>query len=391
MIKKFKNIKVSGMSLVLPEKEICIYDELQYYGNSEKKAERAHKMAGFWKRRVADPDVTSADMGVQAGENLIASMGLDKSKIEAMVFVVQQPDYYGPCTSYSVHNRLGLSKDCYVTDVVQGCVGWCFGLLTAYQMVASGAYNSVLLINADTPTRGLKSSDRINAPLFGDAGLATLVEHSEGAPDTIFNLESYSDGFEAIIGLIAGGVGGAGGRLHLDIRKPDECAQLVEMFQTKNGRTACLAEGYMDGPAVFEFSTQKVPENLKSIMSEIGTTPDSYDLLALHQANKQIVQTVGGNAGFPLDKVPFSGFENFGNNTMCSIPATLLQEKGEVLRNGGTVHTLACGFGNGLVVCSVDLSLEGLKCADMKSYVKLANHKTSAEWVAYWRDKFINT
>ena len=126
MIKKFKNIKVAGMSLVLPPKEISIFDELQYYGNSEKKAERAHKMAGFWKRRVADPDVTAADLGVQATENLITSMGLDRNKIEAMVFVVQQPDYHGPCTSYSVHHRLGLSKDCYVTDVVQGCVGWCF-------------------------------------------------------------------------------------------------------------------------------------------------------------------------------------------------------------------------------------------------------------------------
>ena len=63
---------------------------------------------------------------------------------------------------------------------------------------------------------------------------------------------------------------------------------------------------------------------------------------------QQIVQTVGGNAGFPLEKVPFSGFENFGNNTMCSIPATLLQEKGEALRNGGAVHTLACGFGYSL-------------------------------------------
>ena len=388
MIKKFRNIKVSGMSLVLPQKEISIYDELQYYGNSEKKAERAHKMAGFWKRRVADPDVTAADLGVQAAENLIASMQLDKSKIEAMVYVVQKPDYSGPCTSYSVHHRLGLAKDCYVTDLVQGCVGWCFGVLTAFQMIASGVYKSVLLINGDTPTRGLKSSDRINAPLFGDAGLATLIESSEGASETIFNLETFSYGYEAIVGLVSGFVGG---RLNLDIRKPDELAQLVEMFETKNGRTACLAEGYMDGPAVFEFTTQKVPENIKSLMSVVGTEEGDYDVLALHQANKQIVQVVGGNAGFPLEKVPFSGFENFGNNTMCSIPATLLQEKGDILKNGGSVHALASGFGNGLVVCSIDMMLSGLKCADMKTYVRPADHKTSAEWVAYWREKFINT
>ena len=242
-----------------------------------------------------------------------------------------------------------------------------------------------------TPARGLKASDRINAPLFGDAGLATFIERSEGGPDTVFNIESFSEGFEALTCLLAGGVGGAGGRLNLDIRKPDELAQLVEMFETENGRKACLAEGYMDGAAVFEFSTQKVPENIKALMHDAGTTSDSYELLALHQANKQIVQTVGGYSGFPLEKVPFSGFENFGNNTMCSIPATLLLEKGDALRNGGSVHTLACGFGNGLVVCSVDLTLSELKCADMKTYIKPSDHKTSAEWVAYWREKFINT
>jgi len=386
MFKRFKNIKVSGMSLVLPSREISIFDELQYYGNSEKKAERAHKMAGFWKRRIADPDVTAADLGTQAAENLIAAMKLDKSKIEAMLLVIQQPDYHGPCTSYSVHNRLGLSKDCYVTDIVQGCVGWCFGLLTAFQMVASGAYKSVLLINGDTPARNLDPADRINAPLFGDAGCATLIEYSEGAPEVGFNLDTFSEGYGAIISFLPGG-----GRFGWDMRKREDWEALTSRFETANGRNACLGEGYMDGPAVFEFSTQKAPENIKALMAEIGTTPESYDLLALHQANKQIVQTVGGNAGFPLEKVPFSGFENFGNNTMCSIPATLLQEKGEALRNGEAVRTLACGFGNGLVVCSIDLPLCELKCADMKTYVKPADHKTSAEWVAYWREKFINT
>lgn len=385
MIKKFKDIKVTGLSMVLPEREISIYDELEYYGNSEKKAERAHKMAGFWKRRVADPDVTSTDLGTQAAENLIASMGLDKAKIEALVFVVQQPDYHGPCTSYSMHKRLGLSKDCYVTDVVQGCVGWCFGMLTSYQMIASGAYKSVLLVNGDTPARGLKQSDRINAPLFGDAGLATMIERVEGAPETAFNLDTFSDGFEAIISLFNGG------RLHFDVRKPEDYKELVEPFETKNGRTACLAEGYMDGAAVFEFSTQKAPENIKALMADLGTTTEAYDLLALHQANKQIIQTVGGNAGFPPEKVPFSGFENFGNNTMCSIPATLLQEKGDTLRSGGRVRTMTCGFGNGLVVCSIDIVLEALKCAEVKSYVKPADHKTSEEWRQYWRNKFENT
>jgi len=385
MIKKFSDIKMSGLSLVLPPREISIYDELQYYGNSEKKAERAHKMAGFWKRRVADGDVTAADLGVAAAEKLISSMSLDRSRIEAMLFVVQQPDYGGPCTSYSVHHRLGLSKDCYVTDIVQGCVGWCFGLLSAFQMIASGAYDSVLLVNGDTPAKHLDPSDRINAPLFGDAGVATLVERCEGSPEVVFNLDTFSDGFEALI------TPGAGARLSFDVRKRSDLDELTATFDTANGRKACMAESYMDGPAVFEFSTQKAPAGIRYLMSHVGKGVDDYDMLFLHQANKQIVQTVGSNAGFPAEKVPYSGFENFGNNTMCSIPSTLLHEKGDLLRSGGSLRALFCAFGNGLVSCAIDMPICGMKFVETSVYERPEGFKTTGEWRTYWREKFINT
>ena len=36
-IKKFKHVRISGLEVVIPEKEINIYDEVQYYDNSTKK------------------------------------------------------------------------------------------------------------------------------------------------------------------------------------------------------------------------------------------------------------------------------------------------------------------------------------------------------------------
>jgi 3-oxoacyl-[acyl-carrier-protein] synthase III len=385
MLMRFRNVKVSGMSLVLPPNTISIYDELQYYGNSEKKAERAHMMAGFWKRRVADRNVTAADMGVQAAENLLSKIDVAKEDINAMVFVVQMPDYGGPVTSYLVHHRLGLSKDCYVTDVTQGCVGWCFGLLTAFQMVSSGTFKRVLLINADTPAYNIKHEDRINAPLFGDAAVATMVEFDETATETTFNLETFSAGWDAIV------CPGSGRRLGLDLRNEDDWRTLTSTFNTCNGRVACLGEGYMDGAAVFEFSTQKAPENIKALMAACGTSVETYDKVYLHQANKQIIQAVGCNAGFPLEKIPYSGFENFGNNTMCSIPSTLLYEKADDLRTASGTRVICSGFGNGLVVCSIDMTLANLRCAEINDYRHPEDALSNADWVAHWRDKFANT
>ena len=384
MIKSFERIRVSGMNLVIPAREINIYDEAEYYGGSQKKVDRIRKMAGFWKRRVVDEDVTATDLGVQAAENLITGTGIDRSSIQALVFVVQQPDYGGPVTSYSMHHRLGLSSDCFVTDIVQGCAGWCLGLFTAFQMVASGTFDRVLVVAADTPAKGLRPDDRVNAPLFGDAGCATLVEADASAGRTSFSVETVSAGFEAIIGPAAGR------RMNFDIRKPEDVELLTREIQTKRGGIGRLCESYMDGGAVFEFTMSRVPANLKALMAANGTSPDDYGQLCLHQANKQIVQTVGAGAGFALEKVPYTAFETFGNNTMCSIPSTILVTLGEAVRSDG-VRLLCSGFGNGLVVCSVDLQLGHLASADIREYVRPADHRTNAQWIEYWQEKIANT
>ena len=69
-----KLVKISGISTVVPQKEINIYDEVQYYENSVKKIDRMRKMVGFHKRRVIDKTTTAADLAYDAALNLIENM-----------------------------------------------------------------------------------------------------------------------------------------------------------------------------------------------------------------------------------------------------------------------------------------------------------------------------
>ena len=66
-----------------------------------------------------------------------------------------------------------------------------------------------------------------------------------------------------------------------------------------------------------------VPQKIRAFMQKIGITESDIDNLVLHQANKQIVETVCQQAGFPLEKTSFKTFEEFGNQTVTSIPAAL--------------------------------------------------------------------
>ena len=143
-LSNFKHVKISGISVVVPEKEINIYDEVEYYDNNIKKVDRLNKIVGFHTRRVVEEDVTASDLSIQAAENMINDMNIDKNSIDALIFVVQRSDHAAPGTSYYIHNKLNLPKECIAFDIRQGCPGWVYGLNIASSLIESRAYKKIL-------------------------------------------------------------------------------------------------------------------------------------------------------------------------------------------------------------------------------------------------------
>lgn len=380
-LSKFEHVKISGISVVVPEKEINIYDEAQYYNNSIKKIDRMRKMVGFWKRRVADKITTPADLAYNAAENLIKDMNIDKNSIDALIFIVQGPDYTNPSTAYFLHDKLGLSQNCIATDINQGCVGWVFGLHMASMMIESGAYKKILLLNGDTPSVGIDPSNRNSAPIFGDGGCATLLEYSSEKIDSYYNIDTISSGYNAIISPFSGA------RFRLDLGNEKEFELLHELVHENltmpTGMDVPLMGGYMDGIAVFDFTIKIVPKNIKTLLKEANLTQDEIGALCLHQANKQIIQAVGTEAEFDLEKVPYSAFENYGNNTMCSIPTTLACLDKDVKKD----KLCCCAYGNGLISISSVLNLENTYISEVKTFKKPNYVLSRDEYIDYWRKK----
>lgn len=383
-LSKFEHVKVSGISVVVPEKEINIYDEAEYYGGSIKKIDRMRKMVGFWKRRVVEYDVTPSDLGVDAARKLIKDMNIDKSSIDALIYMCQKPDFQAPATSFYIHNRLGLSKECAVYDVNQGCPAWIYGLWLASQMVESKTCKRVLLIAADTPSTGMDPADRISAPVFGDGGTATLVEYSEEKIESFYNIDTVSKDYEAIMTPVSGQ------RCKFNFSKPEDVAlytQLLENpIETPFGNKLTVFNGYMDGIAVFDFTISVVPENIKKLMEYANKKQDDFLGLCLHQANKQIVHAVGTGAGFDLDKVPYHAFETYGNNTMCSVPTTInsVYQK-EITTDAPQV--ICSAYGNGLACASCILTLDKIYSSGIKDYEEPEDFMSREKYLAHWTKK----
>lgn len=377
----FLHSRISGFSIVVPEKEISIYDEAQYYDNSVKKIDRMRNMVGFYKRRVADGLTTPADLAYDAAQHLIEDMNIDRSSIDMLIFVVQQPDTVNPSNAYFLHDKLGLSDNCLATDINQGCVGWIFGLYMASNMVESRLHKRVLLLNGDAPSVGIDPANRNTAPLFGDAAVATLIEYSENEIISYFNIETKSNGYEALIKPFSGT------RFRYDLAKEDDFYMMDKLRKVRltmpNGQEVNLLGDYMDGIAVFDFTIKIVPQNIRELLEYANIKVDDLPVLCLHQANKQIVQAIGTEIGVSMDKVPYTEFENYGNNTMSSIPTTI-----KLLPLGTNKSQLCCcGFGNGLVCGSAILNLENTYISDIYSFRHPNYRKTKEEYINYWEHK----
>jgi 3-oxoacyl-[acyl-carrier-protein] synthase-3 len=381
----FNAVKISGISEVVPEKEINIYDEAQYYGNDVKKIDRMRKMVGFFKRRVSDKENTPSDYAIQAAQILIKEMNIDKSEIDALVYVVQRPDFRSPATAYYIHNKLNLSEKCSAFDITQSCPGWVYGLWVCAQMVQSKACRKVLLLAADTASIGISKNNRIVAPVFGDAGTATLVEYCQDAKEMWFNIETFSKDYEAIMAPASGM------KFYLNNQnKADEQLRadiLNNPIQTPFGHTTTVFDWYMDGQAVFDFTISKVPPNIKELMDYANSDIAAIDYLCLHQANKQIVCSVAKAAGFPQEKAPYYSFENYGNNTICSIP-TVINTTVKENKKGVDAKLIAAAFGGGLGVACALLTLDkDCYLSGVRDWVKPDDFVTKEQYLQYWNKK----
>lgn len=384
-LSKFEHVKITGISVVVPEKEINIYDEAEYYDNSIKKIDRMRKMVGFWKRRVVDEDVTASDLSIQAAETLIKDMNIDKDSIDALIFVVQRSDHSAPANAFYIHDKLGLSQNCIAFDIRQGCPGWIYGLWNSSSLIESGACKRVLLLAGDTPSAGIDLSDRVSAPVFGDAGTATLIEYSPEKIASYYNITVDSSGYEAII------TPASGFRLrwkkNAKDSKEDVNKDLYTPITTADGRQTTLTSVYMDGLAVFNFTISHVPQNIKQLFKEFGLKQEDTTHFMCHQANKQIVEAVANSINYPIERTPTHTFENYGNSSIVSIPVSINDNLKESIEAGNEECCLCSGFGNGLACATAILKFKDTYLSGVKDYVMPADHKSREELIKYWKEK----
>ncbi len=375
----FRHAKINGISAVVPQNEIRLQDELQFFGGDIKKAQRVTKMVGIDRRRVAEAGILPSDLCQQAAENLFEGLGLDPAAVDALIFVAQRADYIMPATACILQHKLGLPKTCAAFDVNQGCAGYVYGLWLAFSLVEARAASRVLLLSGDSLARLTDQDNRIVTPIFGDCGTATLIEYCQEDTPSWFMLGTDGSGAETIM------IPAGGGRLPLP-DTPEEYAPYCERLYDAGGTPWRLNRPYMDGGAVFDFTLNMVPEHILELLRFSGKGADNLDWLVLHQANRQIMQALANKVGFPPEKVPMETFSKYGNLASASIPAAICDALAVEL-GGSQRQLLLSGFGIGLSWASAILTTDHIWCSGMRDYKKPENHPLPEDILAHWRKK----
>ena len=366
-----KNIKIKGMSVVLGENKVQFENEPEFWDNDRTKLEKLKKMIGFSTRYRANKETTTEDLCEQAAKNLIEHMRIKINSIDGIIFATQTPDYYMPGNAHVIHRNLGFSNETIAIDLEFGCSGFIYGLFTAASMLNIGL-KRILLLTGDTLSKSANPKDRTEAPLFGDAGSATYLEYIEEDNTAYFSLGTDGTGWDRIIAPASAK------RLQL---KSDICDKEIE---DKNGNIWKLNDTIIHGQDVFNFTIEVAPQNIKDVMEYAQKTDSDIDYYVIHQANKQIVESVAMKADIPDDKYSSQTFSKYGNNSTTSVATAICDQL-----EGKKYNTiLLSAFGVGLSWASAIININNLYNGGISYFIPPENMLTREEQIQYWIKQF---
>ena len=327
----FDGVTITGMAGAVPSNVINNREYTQYF-DKDVVGEIIDK-TGVEQRRISNDQTTASDLCFAAAKQLLSDLKIDTSEIDVLLFVSQTPDYRMPATSIVLQGRLGLPKTTAAFDINLGCSGFVYALSTAYAYAQQQGINKVLLLDGETRSKVYHPKDRKTGFIFGDAGIAAIIEKDKTVGKSTFSLNSDGLLFD-LIKIDAGGY-----------RQPSSPQTLKEKVVDKHGNIRTDEHGHMNGADVFNFVLREVPKNIRQTLKFAETSLENFDYYIFHQANKFMNDYLVKKLKLDKSKVPAT-ISKYGNTSSVSIPITIVDQlKGSTQ---GKKELLLCGFGVGM-------------------------------------------
>ncbi|MBP7689648.1 MAG: ketoacyl-ACP synthase III [Thermoflexales bacterium] len=320
--------RITGWGMSVPEKVLTNADLEKMVDTSD---EWIVSRSGIRERHIAGEGETTSGLSVKAARMAMEKAGIIAADLDLILVATSSPDYLLPPVSSMIQHQLG--AHCGAFTLVAGCTGFVYGLVTAQQYIASGAYKTILVIGAEIISKFVDWTDRNTCVLFGDGAGAVIVQTSTEKTGVLaFELGSDGAGAEHLM-------------MNLGEANPPSQAVI-------DNRDHYIR---MNGREVFKFATRTLARSVAEVIGRSGLALDQIDLMIPHQANERIIEVAAKQLGLPMEKV-FVNIAKYGNTSAASIPMALCEAIDEGRCKLGDTLVMV-GFGAGLTWASAVVQL----------------------------------
>ncbi|MFJ6940571.1 3-oxoacyl-ACP synthase III family protein [Streptomyces sp. NPDC101132] len=255
---------------------------------------------GIRERRRLAPDLATSDMCRAAALPALRASGTDARDLDAVIVASYTQDQPMPSTSVILKDALGAAR-AVALDVSQAaCASGVQALFLAAHLLQNPCFRQVLVVGADCASRIISPADRTAGVFFGDAAAAVVLSSTgtEGA-----GLLAYDIGSELsyAVQVPAGGS-----------RRPTSADSV-----SSGGHYVA-----MDGRAVWDTATTRLPESISHAVGRAGMTPQDIDHYFLHQANLNILKAAQQRLGIPASRMPVT-LDELGNTGSAGVLTAL--------------------------------------------------------------------
>jgi len=269
---------------------------------------------GVRERRIAEPDVTSADLGYEASLKALDMAGMTAKDVDLIILATITPDTCCPSGANWLEAKLD-APQAVSFDVTAACSGFIFGLSVAEQYLKTGTFKNILVVASEVMTRTLNWKDRTTCILWGDgAGAAVLSMGSEG-PE-ILSTHIHSDGENGQDLLMPGGGSKTTPISHESVDKGLHTLNMIE------------------ANASFRVAVRRFIESIKEAAQFNNIAVEDISWFIPHQANLRMFQSMAKTLKIPFEKF-YVTLHKYGNisSASCAIAFDEAVRDGSIKKN----------------------------------------------------------
>lgn len=155
-MENIQNVKIIGTGSYVPKKILTNKD-------LEKMVDTNHEWittrTGITERRLAEDDEATSDVATKSALKAIKDSNIKPGEINLIIVATNSQDMIFPATSCLVQKKIK-AKNAATFGLQAGCTGAIYALITAWQYIATGFYDNVLVIGAETLSKFVDWTDR---------------------------------------------------------------------------------------------------------------------------------------------------------------------------------------------------------------------------------------